>query len=70
MGIVTETEQLIEKAQKSGYRIRYEYFGGTGGGKCEVNGRKWIFLDLAQNGIEQLEVLRAALANESTRSSG
>lgn len=64
MGIVTETELLIQKAQQLGYRIRYEYFGGTGGGKCEVNGNKWIFLDLAQNAIEQLEVLKTAIASD------
>jgi hypothetical protein len=54
-------EQLQEVAQRMGYGVRQEYLGGVGGGACEFNGKRWIFLDLALSAVEQLEQLAAAL---------
>jgi hypothetical protein len=59
-----QLDQLIEITRRQGYRIRYEYFGGTGGGFCQFNGAKWLFIDLALNTHEQLEHLQLQLANE------
>ena len=64
MSTIERIEQLIEMAQQLGYRIRHDYFGGTGGGKCEFGGQKWIFIDLALTSVEQLDQLHEALANE------
>jgi hypothetical protein len=44
-----------------GYHIRHEWLGGGGGGACEFCGKKWIFVDLALNAIEQLEQVSEAL---------
>lgn len=62
MNVVEQTDKLIELAQAMGYQVRYDYFGGTGGGFCQVNGKKWLFIDLALNGVEQLEYLQKGLS--------
>ena len=64
MSTIERIEQLIEIAQQLGFRIRHDYFGGTGGGKCEFGGQKWIFIDLALTSVEQLDQLEEALADE------
>jgi hypothetical protein len=66
MNVVEELEVLIELAQQHGYRVRYDYFGGTGGGFCQVNGAKWLFIDLALSPAEQVDHLRQELAAEPT----
>lgn len=63
MNAVEQLDELIELAQGYGYRVRYEYFGGTGGGFCQFNGAKWLFIDLALSPHEQLESLQQELAN-------
>ena len=64
MSTIQEFDQLIAIAETPGYRIRYDYFGGTGGGVCEFAGTKWLFIDLALTCNEQLEQLRDTLAKE------
>ncbi len=64
MSTIEQIDQLIEIAHQLGYRVRYDYFGGTGGGVCEFSGSKFLFMDLALTSTEQLEVLQKALANE------
>lgn len=64
MSTIERIDQLIEIAQQLGYRIRHDYFGGTGGGKCEFGGQKWLFIDLALTSVEQLDQLQVALADE------
>ena len=64
MSTIQQFDQLVDIAERLGYRIRYDYFGGTGGGVCEFSGNKWLFLDLALSSAEQLEQLQETLANE------
>jgi hypothetical protein len=64
MSTIEQIDQLVEVARQLGYRVRYDYFGGTGGGVCEFSGNKWLFLDLALTSAEQLDQLVSALANE------
>lgn len=64
MSTIQEFDQLVAIAETLGYRIRYDYFGGTGGGVCEFAGTKWLFLDLALSCSEQLEQLQITLSNE------
>ncbi len=64
MSTLQQFDQLVDIAEQLGYRIRYDYFGGTGGGVCEFSGNKWLFLDLARTSAEQLEQLQQTLANE------
>ncbi len=62
MSTINEFEQLIQAAEQSGYRIRYDYFGGTGGGSCTVGNQKWLFIDLALTSADQLAQLKQTLA--------
>ena len=64
MSTIEKIDQLIHIAEQLGYRVRYDYFGGTGGGICEFSGNKWLFMDLALTSTEQLDQLRDSLANE------
>jgi len=64
MSTIQQLDQLVQVAEQLGYRVRYDYFGGTGGGICEFSGKKWLFLDLALTSAEQLDQLQNALANE------
>ena len=64
MSTIEQLDQLVDIAEQLGYRVRYDYFGGTGGGVCEFSGNKWLFLDLALTSAEQLDQLQTALANE------
>src|SRR5262249_16658894 len=64
MHTVDALEQSIEFAQRLGYRIRQEWLGGSGGGACEFNGQKWLFVDLALNAAEQLEQVVTALKED------
>lgn len=62
MNAVEEFERLIATAQESGYRVRYDYFGGTGGGVCQFGGTQWLFVDLALSVTERLDQLKTQLA--------
>ena len=64
MSTIERIEQLVGIAQQLGYRVRYDYFGGTGGGCCQIGGGKWLFIDLALTSSEQLELLQKSLSNE------
>jgi hypothetical protein len=64
MNTIERIDQLTELAQQLGYRVRYDYFGGTGGGICQLSGAKHLFIDLALTSAEQLVLLRQSLARE------
>ncbi|MBC8868921.1 MAG: hypothetical protein H8E44_05860 [Planctomycetes bacterium] len=57
-------EQALSVAEQLGYGVRQEWLGGSGGGACEFAGRKWIFVDLALNSVEQLEQVTEALQGD------
>ncbi len=65
MHTVELLEEAVQVAQRLGYRIRQEWLGGTGGGGCEIKGRKCLFLDLALSPGEQLERVVASLEGEA-----
>lgn len=64
MHTVDLLEQAIAAATRLGYQTRYEWLGGQGGGACEVHGKKWLFLDLAQSPQDQLAQVLEALRKE------
>lgn len=66
MTIVQLLENAIAAAWRHGYQVRHEYLDGSGGGFCEYNGKKWIFVDLAQNHLEQLDQVREVLVNDKS----
>lgn len=64
MHTVEMLEAALTLAGQIGYRIREEWLDGCGGGSCEIQGQKWIFLDLALSVDEQLEAVLDALRAE------
>jgi hypothetical protein len=61
MDTVERLEEALAAARRSGFQIRMEWLGGDGGGDCEIQGKKWIFIDLANSPAEQLEQVLQAL---------
>ena len=61
MHAIEVLELATEVAERLGYHIRQEYLAGSGGGACEFGGKKWIFVDLALNTVEQIEQVIEAL---------
>jgi len=64
MHTVEILDQALNLAVRLGYTVRQEWFAGSGGGGCEVKGRKFLFLDLDLSPEEQLEQVVAALRHE------
>jgi hypothetical protein len=64
MHTVDALQASLELAQRAGYEIRNEWLGGSGGGGCELNGRKLLFLDLALGPLEQLEIVLDTLRRD------
>jgi hypothetical protein len=54
----------IALAESLGYGIRHEWLGGATGGVCEIYGRRWLFIDLALNPVEQLDQIVEALQQD------
>lgn len=61
MHTVELIEELVSLANRAGYRVRTEWLDGVGGGRCEISGRKVIFVDLALGPVDQLAQLVDAL---------
>ena len=66
MHTVEMLERLLALASQMGYVIRQEWLGGSGGGECQFGGRRYIFVDLALNAVEQLDQVAAVLRNDPT----
>jgi hypothetical protein len=64
MHTVDLLEQAIEVAEQLGYQTRQEWLGGSGGGRCEFAGKRWIFIDLTLTAFEQLEQITDALRQD------
>jgi hypothetical protein len=64
MHTVEILEQALDLAARLGYSIRQEWLAGSGGGGCELKGRKLFFLDLDLGSGEQLEQVLDALRRE------
>jgi hypothetical protein len=64
MHTVEMLEAALRLAGQMGYSVRHEWLGGSGGGICEFNGRKWVFVDLALTVPEQLEEVAEALRSD------
>ena len=51
-------------AERMGYKVRQEWLGGSGGGGCEIAGRKAIFVDLALSPVDKLDQLLQAMRDD------
>lgn len=65
LGTLDQLESWLETARNLGFQIRYDHFGGSGGGVCEFGGQKWLFMDVAISPIEQLEMLEQAIPKDA-----
>lgn len=54
MHTVEVLDEALDAAKRLGYQLRQEWLEGRGGDVCVIQGRKWLFLDLAQTPDEQL----------------
>ena len=66
MHTVELLEAAANMAAQLGYCVRRDWLAGQGGGACTVRGEKWLFLDLATDYAEQLDVVLTALRTEPT----
>jgi hypothetical protein len=57
-------EQALDLAMRLGYTVRQDCFAGSGGGACQLKGRKFLFVDLDVGPEEQLDQVIAALRHE------
>ncbi len=64
MHAVDALEHAVELATQLGYTVREECLGGSGGGSCELKGRKLLFLDLDLGPADQLELVLDVLRHE------
>ena len=64
MHTVEMLAEALDLAARLGYEVRQEWFGGCGGGGCELAGRKMLFLDLALGPVDQLEQVLDTLRRE------
>jgi hypothetical protein len=66
MHTVEILEQALNLAVRLGYTVRQECFAGSGGGACQLKGRKFLFVDLDLGPAEQLDQVVTALQQEPT----
>jgi hypothetical protein len=64
MHTVDLLEQALRVAERLGYKLRQDWLGGSGGGGCEIRGKKWLFVDLALSPSEQLDQVIETLRRE------
>jgi len=65
MHTVEALQTALKLAEQAGYQIRHDWLGGSGGGGCEVKGRKLLLVDLALGPQEQLEIVLETLRRDS-----
>jgi len=57
-------DEALKLARRLGFLVRHDYFGGSGGGACQLCGRKVLFVDLALWPDEQLQRVLDVLSQE------
>jgi hypothetical protein len=65
MHTVELLNHAVDLATRAGYVVREEWLGGSGGGGCEVRGRKLLFLDLALGPAEQFDAVLETLRHDA-----
>jgi hypothetical protein len=67
MHTVDLLDEAVALAAKLGFGVRQDWFGGTQAGACELDGQRWIFIDLALTPRDQLEQVLDALREFSNQ---
>ena len=65
MHAATLLQTGIDFANEQGIEVRLELLDGSASGLCVYGGKKCIFLDLAQNSLEQLHGLGVAIIGDA-----
>ncbi len=61
MNSVALLESKLEQVRDLGYEVHFDWFGGTGGGACQMGNRRCLFLDLAMGADEHLQLVNELL---------
>ncbi len=61
MNTIESLENKLAQVRALGYEVHYDWFGGTGGGACQLGARKCLFLDLALGPVEHLGMVEELL---------
>jgi hypothetical protein len=64
MHTVDVLNEALRVAARLGYAVRQEWLE-SGGGLCEFGGKRWVFVDLSQPAVEQLEVVLNVLRHDA-----
>ena len=64
MHTVVLLAHAVNLVERLGYQIRQEWLDGHSGGRCEIHGRKVLFLDLSTSPHEQMEIVLHILNGE------
>lgn len=59
---LNQLESKLQMVQRLGFEVHYDWFGGVGGGACQLGLRRCLFLDLAQNTDDHLAAVEELLA--------
>ena len=62
MNTVETLERKLDQVRSLGYEVHFDWFGGTGGGACQLGNRKCLFLDLAMGAIDHLAMVDELLS--------
>jgi hypothetical protein len=54
-------DYLVDLARRMGYEIREEWLDGTGGGACELKGKRILFVDQSLPPSERIEQISHSL---------
>ena len=65
MNTVESLERKLQQVRQLGYEVHFDWFGGSGGGACQIGNRKCLFLDLALSAEDHLELVDDLLARYS-----
>lgn len=63
---VTELDKKLDQIRNLGYEVHFDWFGGTGGGACQLGNRLCLFLDLAMGAEEHLAIVNDLLQQTMT----
>ena len=57
MNSIEKLNRILAHARACNIDVRFETLFGRGGGCCEINSRRVLFIDLSLGASEQMEVL-------------
>ena len=62
MDATTQLDTIVRLFEQLGVEVRQERLGGSGGGMCQIRGKRVVFVDLDADAATRLDQCVAALA--------